>query len=48
MIKITPADNINTMINPTAVDFIANRSPAAYYRYSYKDDQGNIKLTEWK
>ena len=48
VIKITPADNINTMINPTAVDFIANRSPAAYYRYSYEDDQGNIKLTEWK
>ena len=48
VIKITPADNINTMINPTAVDFIANRSPAAYYRYSYKDDQGNIKLTDWK
>ena len=48
VIKITPADNINTMINPTAVDFIANRSPAAYYRYSYEDDQGNIKLTDWK
>ena len=48
VIKITPSDNINTMINPTAVDFIANRSPAAYYRYSYEDDQGNIKLTNWK
>ncbi len=46
-LKITP-NKAGSTINPESIDFITNKYPSAYYRYSYTDSNGDTKLTDWK